>query len=329
MSDDGAMTAVPFAEFLADRVVLLDGGLATQLERRGNDLSDPLWSARLLVEAPDEIVEAHLAYFRAGARVATTASYQASFEGFARRGIDRAEAARLLELSVELATEARRRFEREAAASGRPVGPRFVVASIGPYGAAQADGSEYRGDYGLSVADLRAWHAPRLAILAAAGPDALAFETLPTVGRGSGSGRPPRRDGRAAGLAQLQLRRWVTDAPWRARRGRLPSRRRDGPDRRGRVELHVAAARRRAHRPSPVGHGQADRGLSEQRRGLGPGRPALDRRGRAGRRRRRRPDLGRGRREPHRRLLPGRSGPDRELAALDGVRRAASGPRDG
>jgi homocysteine S-methyltransferase len=58
------------------------------------------------------------------------------------------------------------------------------VASIGPYGAAQADGSEYRGDDGLSVAELRAWHAPRLAILAAAGPDALAFETLPTVGEG-------------------------------------------------------------------------------------------------------------------------------------------------
>ena len=80
------------ALFTGDRVTVLDGGLATELERRGHDLSDPLWSARLLVESPAEIVEAHLAYFRAGARVAVTASYQASFEGFATRGIGSAAA---------------------------------------------------------------------------------------------------------------------------------------------------------------------------------------------------------------------------------------------
>ncbi|WP_431768035.1 homocysteine S-methyltransferase [Mycobacterium mantenii] len=152
--------------------VLLDGGLATELEARGHDLSDPLWSARLLADAPQEIVAVHDGYFRAGAMIATTASYQASFEGFAARGIDRREAAGLLRRSVELARTAR----DEAGADGA-----LVAASIGPYGAALADGSEYRGRYGLSVAALKRWHRPRLETLAAAGPDVLACETVPDI----------------------------------------------------------------------------------------------------------------------------------------------------
>jgi homocysteine S-methyltransferase len=153
-------------------VLISDGGLATELEARGHDLSDPLWSAKLLADAPREIVAVHTAYFRAGAAIATTASYQASFEGFAAHGIDRREADRLLRRSVELAKDAR----DEAGAGGL-----IVAASIGPYGAALADGSEYRGRYGLSVAALRRWHRPRLEILAAAGADVLALETVPDV----------------------------------------------------------------------------------------------------------------------------------------------------
>lgn len=149
---------------------LLDGGLATELEARGHDLSDRLWSARLLADAPREIVAVHAAYFRAGATIATTASYQASFEGFAARGLDRRETDRLLRRSVELAKAAR----DEAGLAGL-----FVAASVGPYGAALADGSEYRGRYGLSVAALTRWHRPRLEILADAGADLLACETVP------------------------------------------------------------------------------------------------------------------------------------------------------
>ncbi|NIH83251.1 homocysteine S-methyltransferase [Amycolatopsis granulosa] len=149
--------------------VVLDGGLATELEARGHDLSDALWSARLLADDPDAIVAAHRAFFRAGARVATTASYQASVAGFAEAGIARDEAVRLLGLSVELAREARVR------------GDELVAASIGPYGATLADGSEYRGRYGLSVGELAAFHRPRAEILAAAGPDLLACETVPDV----------------------------------------------------------------------------------------------------------------------------------------------------
>ncbi len=171
--------------FAADEVVVLDGGLATELERRGNDLSGALWSARLLADAPDEIVEAHVSYFRAGAQVAVSASYQASFEGFAALGIDRGHAVGLLQRSVALAREARDRWGAERATGGAAGGPLHIAASIGPYGASLADGSEYRGDDGLSVAWLRAWHAPRMAALAEAGPDLLAVETIPSVAEGT------------------------------------------------------------------------------------------------------------------------------------------------
>jgi homocysteine S-methyltransferase len=185
MGEDDEVAVDPVHSlFGAERVVILDGGLATELERRGNDLSDRLWSARLLVEAPEEIVETHLAFFQAGARVATTASYQASFEGFASRGIGRVEAERLMRRSVELAAQARLRRRRDAAAVGVDPGRLLVAASVGPYGAMLADGSEYRGDYGLTVAELRRWHAPRLAALAAAGPDLLAIETIPSLDEG-------------------------------------------------------------------------------------------------------------------------------------------------
>ena len=155
----------------ADGVLISDGGLATELEARGNDLSDDLWSARLLVEAPQEIVGVHEAFFRAGAQIATTASYQASFEGFARRGIDRAEAAQLMRRSVELAKSARNESSTAA----------WVAASVGPYGAMLAHGEEYVGRYGLSVSELAAWHRPRLEVLTGADPDVLALETIPDI----------------------------------------------------------------------------------------------------------------------------------------------------
>ena len=157
-----------------DTVLVADGGLATELEARGNDLSDSLWSARLLMDAPEQIRHAHLAFFRAGAVIATSASYQASFEGFARRGLDRRAAAGLMRRSVSLAHAAR----AEMAGDGRA---RWVAASVGPYGAALADGSEYRGRYGRSVRELTAWHRPRLEVLAEAGPDVLALETVPDI----------------------------------------------------------------------------------------------------------------------------------------------------
>jgi homocysteine S-methyltransferase len=159
---------------LAAGTVVLDGGMSNQLESAGHDLSDELWSARLLAERPEAITQAHLAYFEAGANVAITSSYQATFEGFAKRGIDHEEAARLLAQSVELAREAARQARSNGGAH-----PLWVAASVGPYGAMLADGSEYRGRYGLSVAELERFHRPRLEVLAAAEPDVLALETVP------------------------------------------------------------------------------------------------------------------------------------------------------
>jgi homocysteine S-methyltransferase len=161
--------------FDPDRGVLVgDGGLASRLEARGQNLSDALWSARLLLDSPDEIRAVHEEFFRAGADIATTASYQASFDGFAARGVDRNETNRLLRRSVTLAQEAR----TVLAGDGRQ---RWVAASIGPYGAALADGSEYRGRYGLTVAALEAWHRPRIEILAESGADVVALETVPDI----------------------------------------------------------------------------------------------------------------------------------------------------
>lgn len=159
----------PLADALAERALVLDGGLSEQLEAQGQDLSDDLWSARLLADDPGQIEEAHAAYVRAGAQVLITASYQATFEGFARRGAGPEQAAALLARSVELA-------RRAADAAPREV---WVAASVGPYGAHLADGSEYRGGYGLPAGELERFHRPRVEALAAARPDVLALETVP------------------------------------------------------------------------------------------------------------------------------------------------------
>ncbi|MET7370347.1 homocysteine S-methyltransferase [Streptomyces sp. NPDC005566] len=164
-------TGRTLGDALAEGTVLLDGGLSNQLGAQGCDLSDALWSARLLADAPQQIEAAHAAYARAGAQVLITASYQATFEGFERRGIGRDRAAELMAGSVELA-------RRAGAGTGREF---WVAASVGPYGAMLADGSEYRGRYGLSVRALERFHRPRAETLAAAGPDVLALETVPDL----------------------------------------------------------------------------------------------------------------------------------------------------
>jgi homocysteine S-methyltransferase len=161
-------------------VAILDGGLATELEARGHDLGDDLWSARLLVDEPDSVRRLHLDYLEAGADCIVSASYQASIPGFTRRGLGEDEAVRLLRLSVELARAARDEFWAVAgnrAGRHRPL----VAASVGPYGAFLADGSEYRGDYDLDASGLACFHRRRLAILAGSGADLLACETLPSA----------------------------------------------------------------------------------------------------------------------------------------------------
>ncbi|CAI0690727.1 homocysteine S-methyltransferase [Serratia entomophila] len=167
----------PVAQLLADHpTLILDGALATELEARGCDLSDPLWSAKVLIENPELIYQVHLDYFRAGAQCAITASYQATPQGFLRRGLDHAQSLALIAKSVQLAQRARSDY-----LAAQPLAaPLLVAGSVGPYGAYLADGAEYRGDYRLPQEEMMAFHRPRIAALAKAGVDLLACETLPS-----------------------------------------------------------------------------------------------------------------------------------------------------
>ncbi len=159
-----------FSELLAARDVIIDGGTATELEARGHDLRDSLWSARLLRDDPEAIVGVHASYFEAGADLAITTSYHASLEGFEARGIEREEGARLIRLSVELARQARERT------GGRGL----VAGSVGPYCVIYADGTEYTGDYSRSTdEEIATAQRARMRELVAAGADLLAVETIP------------------------------------------------------------------------------------------------------------------------------------------------------
>ena len=158
--------------------VLLDGGLATELERTGHDLNDPLWSAKILLEEPAAIEAVHTSYLRAGADCVITATYQATFEGLAARGVTRSQAEAVFRGAVDLAVRARDRFRADAQSPPRT--RPLVAASIGPYGALLADGSEYHGNYGIGAAALAHFHRPRLRLLASTPADILACETIPS-----------------------------------------------------------------------------------------------------------------------------------------------------
>src|SRR5688500_16130069 len=166
----GRMTRMPsLASALTAGPVVLDGGLSTELEARGHDVSSALWSARLLRDDPAAIVAAHAAFAAAGEQVATTASYPATIEGFGAVRVDADEARRRIAASVAPA--------REAQGRGRVAGP------VRPRGAMLADGSEYTGAYveDVGIAQLRAFHRPRMELLAEAGADVLACETVPAA----------------------------------------------------------------------------------------------------------------------------------------------------
>jgi homocysteine S-methyltransferase len=160
-------------ELLRAGPAAIDGGLASELEARGQDLSGRLWSARLVMDDPAAIRRVHSAYFAAGARVAISASYQASRTAMRLAGLDPATADLLLTRSVEIARQARDHAVAEDA------GELLVAASVGPFGAALADGSEYRGNYGLTHEELVRFHTERLDVLAGAAPDLFAVETIP------------------------------------------------------------------------------------------------------------------------------------------------------
>lgn len=238
MAENRTGRAETLTAALTQGTVVLDGGLSTELERAGQDLSGQLWSARLLRDAPEAVLAVHRSFVAAGARVLTTASYQASFEGFAAQGVDRAEETRMFRRSVQLAREAAQSPDDRGPDSNArdtpdrndctsaPDNPEpvWVAASVGPYGAVLGGGQEYAGDYvdprwtgrtggGLSVAELRRFHRPRLEALASAGPDVMACETIPALAEA---------EALVTELIELDLPGWlslttVTDADGRVR----------------------------------------------------------------------------------------------------------------
>lgn len=170
----------PIASIL-DRypALVIDGALATELEARGYNLKDELWSAKILLEEPDAIKQLHYDYIKAGADCVITASYQATVEGFMKRGLNKDQAIDLIKKSVRLAIEARDEFWADKVNRVGRAKP-FAAASVGPYGAYLADGSEYRGNYGLTEDELIKFHRPRMRALIEAGADMLACETIPS-----------------------------------------------------------------------------------------------------------------------------------------------------
>ncbi|XP_052169954.1 homocysteine S-methyltransferase 2-like [Diospyros lotus] len=187
----GEMSSL-MSDFLrqAGGVAVIDGGLATELERHGADLNDPLWSAKYLPASPDLIRKVHLDYLEAGADIIITASYQATIQGFKAKGFSQGESEALLRKSVDISCEARKMYHEKCNKfSGNDAGDNrilkhrsiLVAASVGSYGAYLADGSEYSGDYGNAVTlkFLKDFHRRRVQVLADSGADLIAFETVP------------------------------------------------------------------------------------------------------------------------------------------------------
>lgn len=171
----------PWTEILKGRgFLVLDGGLASEIERRGVAIAgDPLWSARLLLDNPSLLEDIHLAYAQAGADILTTVTYQASFPGLTAAGLSAIESRAVLAKAVHLAQRVGARWAQSCG-----VKPPLVAASIGPYGAYLADGSEYSGAYTQDKATLRAFHEKRIEVLSESGADILACESIPSLAEG-------------------------------------------------------------------------------------------------------------------------------------------------
>ncbi|KAK7391068.1 hypothetical protein VNO78_19403 [Psophocarpus tetragonolobus] len=191
MGLEGKETSSFMRDFLekSDGYGVIDGGFATELERHGADINDQLWSAKCLISSSHLVRRVHLDYLDAGANIILTASYQATIQGFEAKGFSREKGEAMLRRSVEIAREARdiyydrctkdsSDFMRNEKYMKRPI---LIAASVGSYGAYLADGSEYVGDYGdaVTVQTLKDFHRERVKILAEAGADLIAFETIP------------------------------------------------------------------------------------------------------------------------------------------------------
>lgn len=181
VSVDASVSNGPVRPFLDDRgFLVVDGGLASELERTGFDLNDPLWSAKVLLESPDAISQVHTSYLEAGADCIISASYQATIEGLTARGLRDVEAEGVILRAVRLAIDARDKFWAAVGDQEGRLKP-LVAASVGPYGAFLADGSEFTGAYDLDEGGLIDFHRRRWQVLSSSDADLLACETIPSL----------------------------------------------------------------------------------------------------------------------------------------------------
>ena len=167
-----------FSELLHEKkLVVIDGAMATELEARGCDINDALWSAKVLAENPEMIGQVHYDYYAAGADVGISASYQATVPGFMKKGFTREESERLVRNSLQILLDAQERFQKDYPERGKLV----AAAGIGPYGAFLADGSEYTGNYGTDRQTVYDFHKERMTLLVEAGAKLFACETQPCL----------------------------------------------------------------------------------------------------------------------------------------------------
>lgn len=171
------------------RILILDGGLGTTLESkyhvRFSSAETPLWSSHLLLAGDQQptLLRCHDDFARAGADIVSTATYQASIQGFAStrtlpdwpNGVPRDRVPGFIGDAVGLA--------------GRAGADAAVALSLGPYGATVVPSQEYAGEYDeehSGVESLVAWHLERLMLFAKvpgvfSGVEYLAFETVPRL----------------------------------------------------------------------------------------------------------------------------------------------------
>ena len=157
--------------------MILDGGLSNVLEGMGCNLEHPLWTALLVQTNPELIIKAHLAYLEAGATCITSSGYQASVDAYMQIGESKLNAEQYILKSLRLALTARQIHQEKH----NNVHNISVAASMGPYGAFLADGSEYTGDYNIKDHDLHLFHKSRIDLLRESSADYFAFETIPSL----------------------------------------------------------------------------------------------------------------------------------------------------
>src|SRR5713226_4541258 len=140
--------------------LLLDAAMGTELERRGVPSRLPLWSARALIEAPDEVLAIHRENAQAGSDVLTANTFRTHRRTLENEDLgDRAHG--LTRRAVELARESTRGVPRRI----------FVVGSLSPLEDC------YRPDLVPEVNELEREHREQALALAEDGVDGILVET--------------------------------------------------------------------------------------------------------------------------------------------------------